>query len=166
MFNGRRHSCSIPLARLVALLAVPIAAQAQPASLAASRIRAARLAQNLALASHQMDSAATFWDPDVVITAGRGTVLRGRQSYRDAFASDSGVVYQRRPDKIETAAAWPLAWEAGTWTGRRGMRGPVLIHGRYAAQWRRVGDRWLIRSEVFVALGCAGEACAWPVASP
>ena len=32
------------------------------------------------------------------------------------------------------------------------ITGPVVIGGRYSAQWVKRGDRWLIRSEVFVAL--------------
>lgn len=101
----------------------------------------------------------------MVITAGLGRVLRGKDAYRQAFTMDSGMVYVRTPLRIETSP-WQSAWEEGTWVGRQGLRGPVLIRGRYAAQWHRVGTRWLIRSEVFVALACSGAACRWPLASP
>jgi hypothetical protein len=40
------------------------------------------------------------------------------------------------------------------------VRGPVVIGGRYSAQWVKRGGRWLIRSEVFVALTCDGAGCA------
>jgi hypothetical protein len=34
-----------------------------------------------------------------------------------------------------------------------------VIGGRYSAQWVKRDGRWLIRSEVFVALTCAGAGC-------
>jgi hypothetical protein len=55
---------------------------------------------------------------------------------------------------------WPLAFETGTWEGHLGtMAGPTVVGGRYSAQWVKRGGRWLIRSEVFVALTCAGVGC-------
>jgi len=41
-----------------------------------------------------------------------------------------------------------------------------VIGGRYAAQWHRISGRWLIRSEVFVALTCSGDPCRWLIQSP
>ena len=37
--------------------------------------------------------------------------------------------------------------------------GPVVIGGPYSAQWVRREGRWLIRSELFVAVTCAGAGC-------
>ena len=70
------------------------------------------------------------------------------------------------PVRIEAASTWPLVWEEGTWVGQRGANGPTAIGGRYAAQWHRIEGRWLIRSELFVALHCSGDPCRWPVQSP
>jgi len=150
----------------IAILVAPPTIQGQAPSMAAADIREARLAQNALLATNQVDSAASFWADDVVLTAGLGTVLRGKEAYRRAFAFDSGMVYVRTPTHIEAAMPWPSAWEDGEWVGRRGPDGPIVIRGRYAAQWHRVGQRWLIRSEVFVALACSGDACQWPFAAP
>jgi ketosteroid isomerase-like protein len=150
-----------------ALLLLPCTAMGQPAPDAAAEVRAARLAQNAAIAARQFDSMATFWTTDVVIVSSRGGVLRGKEAYREAFAGDSSmIIYGRTPDRIDVSAAWPLAWEEGTWVGQVGTSGPVLIGGRYAAQWHRIGGRWLIRSEVFVGLRCSGDPCGWPVQSP
>ena len=77
---------------------------------------------------------------------------------------DSGMVYERTPDQIQVSAQWPLAFETGHWTGRRGANGATIIGGRYSAHWVQRSGRWLIRSEVFVALTCTGEACEWPIA--
>ena len=61
-----------------------------PASLreqsgAAAEIRAARLAQNAAIADRRMDSVASFWSNDVVITTSLGRVRRGKDAYREAL---------------------------------------------------------------------------------
>jgi ketosteroid isomerase-like protein len=151
---------------VVALLLTPSIVPAQGAPKAIAEVKEARLAQNAALATHQMDSAASFWANDVIITAGLGTVLRGKDAYRQAFASDSGMIYVRTPAHVEVARPWQSAWEDGEWVGRQGLSGPVVIRGRYAAQWHRVGPRWLIRSEIFVALACSGSACRWRLTSP
>jgi len=156
-----------PLLRLLAaLLFRPCPGLAQPGPQAVGEVRAARLAQNAAIAGRSLDSVATFWTRDVVIVSSRGRVMRGKDIYRQAFAGDSAIVCVRTPSHIESASAWPLVWEEGTWTGQRGANGPAVIGGRYAAQWHRVAGRWLIRSEVFVALTCSGDPCSWPVQSP
>ena len=151
---------------LAALLLVPSPGTAQPVPEAVAEVRAARLAQNAAIAARQLDSMATFWTTDVVIVSSRGGVMRGKEAYRQAFAGDSSLIYVRTPDRIEVSAAWPLAWEEGTWVGQVGTNGPAVVGGRYAAQWHHVGGRWLIRSELFVGIRCAGEPCGWPVQSP
>src|SRR6267154_2633708 len=76
----------------------------------AADIRAARAEQNQAIAARDFDRVASFWVDDVQVTAGLAFTLRGREAYRRAFASDSGVVYQREPDKVEVNSRWPIAW--------------------------------------------------------
>jgi hypothetical protein len=81
------------------------------------------------------------------------------------MAADSATVFRREPDRVDVSAneRWPLAFESGTWTGRAARDGRPLIRGRYAAQWIKRDGRWLIRAEVFVALGCSGDGCARPL---
>jgi len=129
----------------------------------AATIRAARADQNASIAARNLDRVASFWLEDVQVTAGLGFAFRGRDIYRRAFALDSSVTYRREPEAIVVSSRWPLAWENGTWTGRlAGAAGPPAISGRYSAQWIKVEGRWLIRSELFVALECTGSPCAWP----
>jgi hypothetical protein len=95
-------------------------------------------------------------------------VIQGRASYRTVMGADSATVYRREPDRVDVSdnERWPLAFESGTWTGRDPRNGQPLIRGRYAAQWIKRGGQWLIRSEVFVALGCSGAGCSRPLAVP
>ncbi len=127
-------------------------------------IREARAAQNAAIASSNLDRAATFWTDDVTVRRALGQALSGREAARKALdpppAPAARLIYQRLTKDVEVSAQWPLAFETGTWEGHLGtLAGAVVIGGRYSAQWVKRGDRWLIRSEVFVALTCSGVGC-------
>jgi ketosteroid isomerase-like protein len=127
-------------------------------------VRTARQEQNAAIAARDFDRVASYWSDDVTITAGLGRMLRGKAAYLQAFRADSLIVYQRNPEQIETSDQWPLAYERGRWAGRRAQgrsNEGALISGSYTAQWVKRNGRWLIRSEIFVALECADEACSW-----
>jgi ketosteroid isomerase-like protein len=126
-------------------------------------IRRARLQQNAAIARHDVEAIASYWTDDVTICRGLGLQLAGKTAYRKLFEGDDPtskdvIVYERIPSSIEPSSLWPLAFETGTWKGHLGnVQGPVVIRGRYSAQWVKRGDAWLIRSEVFVALQGAGS---------
>jgi uncharacterized protein (TIGR02246 family) len=132
-------------------------------------VRAARAEQNAAIAAGDIDRVAGFWTDDVEIRRGLGQLLVGKEAYRSLFeasgARDSAVVYQREPTSVEVSAQWPLAYESGTWEGHlNGPKGPVVIRGRYGAQWVKRDRRWLIRGELFVALECDGVGCSYSAA--
>jgi ketosteroid isomerase-like protein len=129
-----------------------------------SAIRGARAAQNVAIASGDLDGAATFWTDDVTVRRALGQPLSGLAAARQALepppAPAPRLVYQRLTKDVEVSPKWPLAFETGVWEGHLGtVAGPVVIGGRYSAQWVKRADRWLIRSEVFVALTCSGAGC-------
>ncbi|PYP78037.1 MAG: hypothetical protein DMD35_12795 [Gemmatimonadetes bacterium] len=134
----------------------------------ARAVRSARAAQNRAIAVLDTAAIASFWTDDVEIRRGLGALVTGRDAYKRLFDPDSGAVargeeliYQREPVSVVMSAHWPLAYEEGTWIGHLGRAdGPALIRGRYAAQWVKRGNRWLIRGEVYVALSCSGAGCA------
>jgi ketosteroid isomerase-like protein len=128
-------------------------------------IRSARAAQNAAIAAGDLDRAAAFWTEDVTVRRALGQPLSGRASARTALEPPPPpaphLIYQRLTTDVEVSPAWPLAFETGTWEGHHAtVAGPVVIAGRFSAQWVKRGDRWLIRSEVFVALTCSGSGCA------
>jgi ketosteroid isomerase-like protein len=131
----------------------------------AAAVRSARAQQNTAIAARDFDHAASFWTEDVVIRSGLGLIVQGRANYRSAFAADTTTVFRREPDRVDVSdnERWPLAFESGTWTGHAAADGRPLVRGRYAAQWIKRDGHWLIRAEVFVALGCASSGCTRPL---
>src|SRR4030095_2199415 len=134
-----------------------------------AEIRKARAAQNQAIAEQDPDRVAGFWTEDVTIRRGLGQPVDGRAAYRKLFeptgSPASRVIYQRKTSAIEVSTHWPLAFEEGKWTGHLGRAaGQTVIGGRYSAQWVKREGRWLIRSEVFVALTCAGAGCEYQAA--
>ncbi len=128
-------------------------------------IRTARLAQNQAILRGDLDSVATFWLSNVVVTAGLGFSFQGSEVYQRAFVLDSAIVYNRQPDFVTVSRNWPLASERGTWTGREHKSGATVISGQYSAMWMKVDGKWRIRSELFVATDCTEFACNWPAAT-
>ncbi|WP_373058471.1 DUF4440 domain-containing protein [Gemmatimonas sp.] len=135
-------------------------------------VRVARGAQNEAIAAGDLDVVMSFWTDDITVRRALGSPVSGRAAARAAFEPPSGaapaaastaprVVYRRTPTDVEVSTQWPLAFESGVWEGREGTgNGPVIIGGRFSAQWVKRDGRWLIRAEVFVALTCAGAGCS------
>jgi ketosteroid isomerase-like protein len=124
-------------------------------------IKSERLRQNAAIVAHRIGDVAACWTDDVTICRGLGVQLSGKAAYRKLFEGDTPspdlIVYQREPGAIEVSPHWPLAFETGVWSGHLGsISGPTVIGGRYSAQWVKRDGRWLIRSEVFVAINGTG----------
>ena len=123
-------------------------------------IRAARMSQNQAIASGDLDRASSFWTDDVTVRRALGQPMSGRAEVRKVFEPPAPLIYQRLTKDVEVSAKFPLAFETGVWEGRQGSAsGPAVIGGRYSAQWVKRDGHWLIRSEVFVALTCSGSGC-------
>ena len=124
-------------------------------------VRDAREAQNEAIIAGDIERIARYWTEDVSIRRGLGAVANGRAAYRQIFL-DEPAVYLRHPIQVKIGDHWPLAFETGEWEGHEGdATSPVVIRGRYSAQWVKRDGHWLIRGEVFVALNCAGIGCVW-----
>jgi len=127
-------------------------------------LRDARITQNRAIAAGDLDRVASFWTDDVTVRRALGQPLSGRAAARQALeppvTPGTRLVYQRNATAFDVSPHWPLAFETGTWEGHSGtVSGPAVIGGRYSAQWVKRDGQWLIRSEVFVALTCAGAGC-------
>ena len=137
----------------------------------AEAVRSARAAQNEAIAAGDLDAVAAYWTDDITVRRALGSPITGRAAARAALEPPTGsattapsasrIVYRRIPSDVDVSTPWPLAFETGVWEGREGTaNGPVIIGGRFSAQWVKRDGRWLIRSEVFVALTCAGAGCS------
>ena len=115
------------------------------------------------MAAGDVERVATWWTDDIAIRRGLGAPVNGLAAYRAilerAPVSDTALVYDRVPTGVTVSDHWPLAFEAGTWTARRGGKGQALITGQYSAQWVKRDGKWLIRAELFVALTCGGTGC-------
>src|SRR5262245_16443810 len=162
----RRLFCLSLISSILVTGPVVVLGQTWDPTVEAASVRAARASQNTAIAARDFAKVASFWTTNVEVTAGLGSAVHGREAYRQAFGLDSALVYVREPERVDVSrnSGWPLAFESGVWTGRLALGGQPLIQGRYSAQWIKRDGRWLIRSEMFVALACAAAACQWPVA--
>ena len=85
----KRTACALLVAGSLTTssVALPSASRAQGPREAAE-VRAARAAQNTALARHDLDRAATFWTDDIVIRSGLGRVIESKTAYKNAFAGE------------------------------------------------------------------------------
>ncbi len=127
-------------------------------------IKEARQAQNRAIASADLDTAEKFWTADITIRRALGQAVTGiteaRKILEPAPNHRPAIIYQRAPTSVEVSRHWHLAYEEGQWTGHLDdVHSTAILAGRYAAQWVKRGELWLIRSEVFVALTCTGSGC-------
>lgn len=140
-----------------------LAALAAPGDEAA--IRAVRAESNAAIAAHDAARLAPTLAEDVVIVAGGGDGVIGRDAvlrrFAGAFAEADFVDYVRSPARIDVAGYGARAAERGHWVGRwRGPLGETRMSGAYFAHWAGSGGRWRIRAETFVTLACEGPRCA------
>ena len=129
-------------------------------------IRTARATQTKAMADRDFDVAESIWTEDVTARRALGQAIVGPSEYREMLLSASSgqnpLIYQREAVTVDVSDRWPLAYEEGRWSGHIGdTDGPPVIAGRYAAQWVKRDGRWLIRSEVFVALTCEAAGCLY-----
>lgn len=133
----------------------------------ADEIRKARLEQTQAMAEGDVDRAVSFWTDDISLRRGLGSFIFGKDAYRALLTpnpDEKSIIYVRETDSIEVSGDWPLAYETGIWTSRIGsVTGHPLISGRYSAQWVKIDGKWLIRSELYVALKNMDHSREWPV---
>lgn len=151
---------------LLCLALVSGLGQAQPLAAEEAAVREARRIQTQALARDDLDTVVKYWTPDITIRRALGHPVEGAAAARKLLEPAATpnpatrVIYQREAVSVSVSAHWPLAYEEGRWSGHvTTVDSPPLLAGRYSAQWVKREGRWLIRSEVFVALDCADAGC-------
>jgi ketosteroid isomerase-like protein len=146
---------------------LPARAQSSGSASDEAAIREARRVQTQALARDDLDTVVKHWAPEITIRRALGQPVEGAAAARKLLEPNPNanpatrVVFQREAVSVSVSGHWPLAYEEGRWSGHVGAAsGPVIMSGRYAAQWVKREGRWLIRSEIFVAIDCSGAGCA------
>jgi ketosteroid isomerase-like protein len=137
---------------------------------AGSAVRDARAAFNAAIVNRDLAAIDGLLMSSYHIVTGRSVQDAGHDSnlavWESMFASDSTMLYVRTPREIRVNDDFGLAEELGDWAGNYTSNGqPGEASGVYSAKWQRAADgRWLLQSEVFTTLRCAGgvEACRPP----
>ena len=117
-------------------------------------VKQVRQASNAAIKAQDLDGIAATLAQDCHVTVGSGEALVGRDqilaAFKEQFAEDATLSFDRRPSTIKARRDGLLAYEEGGWTAF--SAGAATASGRYAASWIRTGDDWFIQSELFVTL--------------
>ena len=154
---------------LALALALPTASSiAQTSSSAADEevIREARRTQTKAIAADDLDTVVKYWVPEITIRRALGQSVEGAAAARKLLEPPvnanpaTRTIFQREATSVSVSPNWPLAYEEGRWTGHVGsIDAKPILSGKYAAQWVKRDGKWLIRSEIFVAIDCADAGC-------
>ncbi len=140
------------------LLALTVAVASAPASApsAIATIRALRLENNRAIASHNIPLMRKSWSQNIRVIVSDGTAYSGSAALARSFASEefkevTFVAYNRTPQRITIGANGARAAESGDWikvtrTARK------MRSGTYLASWRKYGNTWKIVYEAYVTL--------------
>jgi len=131
---------------------------------AIQRIRTARHDFNKAIVAEEIKPISEILSPDVILVTGTdSTVIIGRDAqlsiWREDFADDNRLVFQRRAQCIELSPLYPIAMERGTWRGAREAGGEENVSGQYIAKWRLLEGVWRIEAETYATTGCGGALC-------
>lgn len=117
-------------------------------------IRARRRLTNKFIAAHDAARLKPFFDPQVKLIVGDGSLITGVDGVLDAFAGQfqdpSFIAYVRTPQDVSLDQDGVRAAEQGRWVGT--WRGAPSLSGVYLAAWRKVVGQWVIESEMYVSL--------------
>jgi ketosteroid isomerase-like protein len=117
-------------------------------------IRARRRLTNKFIAAHDAARLKPFFDPQIKVIVGDGSLILGAEAVLDAFAAQfkdpTFIAYVRTPEDVRLDAEGVRASESGSWTAE--WQGAPQVSGVYLAAWRKVTGQWVIESETFVTL--------------
>jgi ketosteroid isomerase-like protein len=119
------------------------------------QISAIRNESNTALKSYQNEKVLSFLTDDVLITAGNGTLLSGKEEL-EKYISGGGkskMYWIRETKEIKVNEKRGLAWENGIWNGYDPEKSDnSIVNGNYSAMWTKESGVWKIKSQLFVTL--------------
>jgi len=123
-------------------------------------IRAARAANNAAIAGHDMGAFLPMYADDAVFTWSNGSSAMGKPALSAFFARDFGdaafQTYIRAPSSISISDRGVRAAEHGHWTA---LKAGTRYGGDYLAHWAKGANGWQVRGETYVKLYCEGPLC-------
>ncbi|HJS90558.1 MAG TPA: DUF4440 domain-containing protein [Steroidobacteraceae bacterium] len=127
-------------------------------------IRALRLANNRAIARHDVSGMREAWSTDIHLICCGNMMFSGASaliaSYEGVeFKNPEFVEYVRIPESITVSSDRSQAAEYGRWIGVFASPEPVPL-GRYFASWKKERGRWRIISESYVALKSNAQGVA------
>ena len=107
---------------------------------------------NAYIARHDADGMAKSMTDDFVIVRGNSTYLNGKDTiinaWKELFIKNPKVIYVREPSEIIISDNDTLAWETGRWKAMNSYS----KGGNYSAMWRKSGNSWKLKAELFVSL--------------
>lgn len=117
-------------------------------------IAARRKLTNKLIAAKAAARLAPFFDPQVRLIAGDGSLLMGSAEVIAAFDAQfrdpDFIAYVRTGEGVELDSAGQRAAERGRWVGS--WKGAPDQSGTYLAVWKKVTGQWVIESELYVTL--------------
>ena len=117
-------------------------------------IAARRKLTNKLIAARAAARLTPFFDPQVRLIAGDGSLLMGAAEVIAAFDAQfrdpDFIAYVRTGESVEIDSAGLRAAERGRWVGS--WKGATDQAGTYLAVWKKVTGQWVIESELYVTL--------------
>ena len=146
------------------MLALLLAAAAQSPNIAEREIRSQRAAFNRALAAGNVRGIAPILADDVqMVTGADSMIVAGKRGQLALWSEDlqgpKRRFYVRKPTRIRVSPVGPMALETGEWRGFQLSAKRNWASGDYVAKWRRIGGKWRIESETYMATACGGTFC-------
>ncbi len=116
-------------------------------------IRARRRLTNKLIRAHEVGRLRPFFDRDVKLIVGDGSLVLGIDAVIDAFAGQFAdptfKTYVRETERIDLDTEGERAAELGCWTADWSG---AEMSGTYLATWRKVTGQWVIENELYVTL--------------
>jgi ketosteroid isomerase-like protein len=149
---------------MLALLLLAAAAQAPTMAQADRQIRSQHAAFNRALAAGNVRGIAPILAGDAqMVTGADSMIVAGKSAQLALWAEDlqgpKRRFYVRKLTRIRVSPVGPMALETGEWRGFQLSAKRNWASGDYVAKWRRIGGKWLIESETYMATACGGTFC-------
>ena len=129
-------------------------------------IAALRAANNQAMSTRDLNGTMNIVADDYVIVAGNSGITRSSEDMRarwsKTFSDPTRLPCIRKPEHIEVGqnAGMLRAAERGQWKcPSTAPSGEANYYGSYFAHWKKSAGKWVVVSDNYVTLGCAGKGC-------